>query len=552
MGKKAAASELEPLRTPEKNIMNILGGVKRKAAEVDVAAALPKDTAKVPTQDPKPKAKSTAVAKAPAVAKASAEAKSAAKAKAAAKKDSKVESPPTQEPDCPAVKRNKATALLESPGDGGATGQGTATPAAASESSVLEIPEQVAKPVPIPKTKVRAQPKIKAEAEETHDEGIRVPFAELTHNQKMKFRAQFYRSCECGDVRTENDTKRRKGRAEKAPEWVVLQMQADTSSKDSWFRRWYEAKTWKTVMLQEEYVKEEERQKGKVFAWVTEAQLADHYKDENVASCIAQKKKRMIGAHKVHPEVPELKEAMLLKCWFSEQEAEILREKHIQTSRAEVELDDEAAEAHMHHASQSWAPTADAPPSVSDEPFRHQPSTAVTEEEMKKKADEQKEAEKKKEQAAAEAQEAEKQKKEDEAQANEAAAKAKKAAEKAAKAEADRSDPAKQADKMLNVIMAFLGQLAVQHEILDGATKFDDAVKASYNAKFQSSKDGLKTLRSDIEENLHTKNMTVVKAKLVEANTLNETLKSDLASFRVLHRTLYPKPKVPKADAGNS
>ena len=102
---------------------------------------------------------------------------------------------------------------------------------------------------------------------------------------------------------------------------------------------------------------------------------------------------------------------------------------------------------------------------------------------------------------------------------------------------------------MLGVINTFLGQLAVQHEILQGATKFDAAVKSSYDQKFQKAKDGLKVLRQQMEDNLQAKKATELDAAVLEANTLNEKLKEDLAAFRVLHRTMYPKPKAPKTQA---
>ena len=99
---------------------------------------------------------------------------------------------------------------------------------------------------------------------------------------------------------------------------------------------------------------------------------------------------------------------------------------------------------------------------------------------------------------------------------------------------------------MLQMIMTFLGQLAVRREILTLATKFGKAVKQSCETKFTTANSQLKNLSSEIEEALQDKNEKGLQAKLAEANACNEKLKSDLQAFRVIHRTLYPRAKAPK------
>ena len=532
---------IPPTATGPANILQILSGVKRKASELADAGGESTAAEETPKKVPKAAAKAKANATTP---------PKIAQPKPDETAQTKIAEP---KPNENGKRRQKAKALLVTNGappqqEGGA-----------SQSSA-DCGSQMPKGQGKGKTAVK-----KEERPDDDDEGERVPYEKLTLSEKRKFRSQFDRTVVAGDHRTEENVKRRKPRGEKAPEWVVLQMQAEPGMRESWFQRWYEAKTWKNVVLQEEYIKEEEKQQGKVFAWLTEAQLADHYKDEYVAKCIAAKKKKTYGAHKVHPEVPELKEAMLLKCWFSEQEAEILRQKHVQISRAETELDDEAADTHMNHVGQLWAPsqsdfTKDQSVSAADEP------PFVKASEVKKKAEEEERAKKHAENLEAEklVADAERAKKETEAKleaqkleaeaklAADAEAKAKKAEDKRKKAELDAQDPRKRSDKMLAVMNTFLGQLAVQSEILQGASKFDDAVKSSFGQKFQKAKDGLKRLRSLIEEHMQAKHFTGLDEALLEANGLNEKLKEDLAAFRVLHRTMYPKPKTTKPTQGEN
>ena len=302
------------------------------------------------------------------------------------------------------------------------------------------------------------------------------------------------------------------------------------------FRKWYEAKAWKAVTLCEEFIEEQEKHAGKVFAWMTKAQWQDHYNNEYVGTQIAKKKKTQYGQHKCHPEVPEIKEAMLVKVWFSEQKAELLRKKHIQISKAEVELDNEAADTHMSHVAAEWDPDAisakqllaiswrgeqsvgerhphglfsSAEQSVGDQDGEH--AAAAAKGDAKKEAEEKEAAEAKKLAEAKKAEQAAKEAEEAKALAEtrkigpEALAKEKKAEEKRAKAEADARDPVKQGEKMLQMIMTFLGQLAVQHEILTPATKFDEAVKQVYETEFTAAKSQLKTLRTEIEEALRDK-----------------------------------------------
>ena len=69
----------------------------------------------------------------------------------------------------------------------------------------------------------------------------------------------------------------------------MLQMQAEPGNIYSCFRKWYEAKAWKAVTLCEELIEEQDKHAGKVFAWMTEAQLQDHDKNEYVGTQIAKK-----------------------------------------------------------------------------------------------------------------------------------------------------------------------------------------------------------------------------------------------------------------------
>ena len=92
-----------------------------------------------------------------------------------------------------------------------------------------------------------------------------------------------------------------------------------------------------------------------------------------------------------------------------------------------------------------------------------------------------------------------------------------------------------------------MGQIAVQQDLLQESTRFEDALRASYQAKFEKAVIDLKHARTHIEENLNKPGVLV--EKLDDVNNSNELLKRDLASFRVLHRTFRPKPRKDAAAA---
>ena len=383
----------------------------------------------------------------------------------------------------------------------------------------------------------------------------------LPLKEKRRIRMLFNRSLEA-DTRYDPAATRVK-RAEKCPEWVVLQMQAEPHKRESWFRRWYDAGSWKGVTLQEEYITEHAKESGKVFAWMTLGQMAEHYKSQTVAEHIAAKKKKMIASHKVHPEVPELKEAMLFNIFFSEQESEVLRNKHIQVTRAETELDTDAADTHMANLAASWghdvSPSGAMPRQHAEDTknrddgdvkamtSRQETERGMPDEDAKQKKEEEKKKQDEDAKQKTKQEEDAKQKKEEDKEASEAAAKAKKALEREKKKSEDLRNPVKRAEKMLTVIGTFLGQIAVQQDLLQESTRFEDALRASYQAKFEKAVIDLKAARTHIEENLNKP--AVLVEKLDDVNNSNEVLKRDLASFRVLHRTLYPKPRKDAAAA---
>jgi len=126
---------------------------------------------------------------------------------------------------------------------------------------------------------------------------------------------------------------------EKCPAAVLTQIKS-LKDKQSWFNIWLDSDgSWGKVELKEDISRSHVDTGETAVAWLTEGQLADHYKDINIAAAIVAKKRTDDNSWKPHPEVPHLKEAALYKVFLTDKEKKEIVDKHTKSAGITVDVD---------------------------------------------------------------------------------------------------------------------------------------------------------------------------------------------------------------------
>ena len=219
-----------------------------------------------------------------------------------------------------------------------------------ASASLSSAPRLAAPPLQKPKT-IKLEKEEEEQEEEDEEES-----AELEIDAAALLRTRMERKRKWAEyMRTLESAGQRGARKEKCPEDIKQKM-LKLSDKQSYFELWCEKGTWAKVKVFEEHHKLESTTSDHMKNWLTEGQLMDLYKDEEIVNELVKSKKADAKTWRCHPELPHVMKAMQYHCIISDSQKQTFEENMKKGMRLDAEID--ASEAGVLLANQQVSRTA--------------------------------------------------------------------------------------------------------------------------------------------------------------------------------------------------
>eukprot|EP00974_Lingulodinium_polyedra_P039286 3765742-Lingulodinium_polyedra.AAC.1 len=117
----------------------------------------------------------------------------------------------------------------------------------------------------------------------------------------------------------------------------------NASDKQSWYQQWLDAnQSWGKLVLLEEHRKGTKDLDNKKWCDLTRDQIEELYKSAAIADALVEQKTRM-GEWRPHPELPDMKAAILYRCLVETSKLEQTFKGSVQIMGLTGEADDSAA-----------------------------------------------------------------------------------------------------------------------------------------------------------------------------------------------------------------
>lgn len=152
-------------------------------------------------------------------------------------------------------------------------------------------------------------------------------------DRKRKW-AEYMRTLEC--------TGGRASRKEKCPDDIKQKMLTLTD-RQGYFGLWMEKGSWAKVKVFEEHSRLESNTNDHMKSWLTESQLMDLYKDEEIVQELKQSKQADPKTWRCHPELPHVRKAIQYHCIISDSQKKSIEDilkKGMRMDSAEIDGDE--------------------------------------------------------------------------------------------------------------------------------------------------------------------------------------------------------------------